>query len=94
MGLDEVVEALLDLVGPPVGELADGVLAAGLGEEPDRLHGEVVVGLVEAVAAGLGQDEHLGRAATSAGAGGARLARLEGALLDQVVEVAAYGGRA
>ena len=50
-----------------VGELPDGVVAAGLGQEAQRLRGEVVVLLVEAVAAGLGQREDLGRAAAARG---------------------------
>ena len=49
-----------------VGELPDGGVAAGLVEEAQRLHGEVVVLLVEALAAGLGEREHLGRAAAAA----------------------------
>ena len=74
-------------------EFPDGVVAAGLGQEPQRLGGEVVVLLVEAVAAGLGQREDLGRPAAAAGGLAARLARLDGALLEQLVEVAADGGR-
>ena len=65
-----------------MGELADRVVAAGLGEEPQRLDGEVVVLLVEAVAPVLGEREHLGRAAAAAVRLGARLAGLDGALLD------------
>ena len=91
--LDQVAEALLDLVGAPVGELADGFLATGLVEEADRLHSEVVVGLVEPVAPGSGQCEHLGRSATSADAAAARLPGLQGAVLEEVVQVTAYGGR-
>ena len=56
--------------------------------------GQVVVRLVEAVATGVGDREHLGRTAAAAGgAGGAWVARLDGPLGHQVVEMAAYGGR-
>ena len=92
LGVQQGVEPLLDLGGTSVGELTDGLLAPGLGQEADRLDGEVVVGLVEPVATGLGQGEHLGRATASADRADARLAGLEGALVDQLVEVAAYGG--
>ena len=71
-----------------------GVLAPGLGEEAQRLDGEVVVLLVEAVAARLGEREDLRRATAAARAVDLLLARLDDALLEQVVEVAAYGGRA
>ena len=42
----------LDEGHPAPGELHDGVVATGLGEEAQRLDGEVVVLLVEAVAPG------------------------------------------
>jgi len=72
--------------GPPAS------IPTSLGEEPDRLHGQVVVGLVEPVATGVGQHEHLGGTTPATGRGQTRFAGLEGALLDQLVEVAAYGG--
>ena len=90
---DHVGEALLDERHPPVGEGADRVVAARLGQEPERLQREVVVLLVEAVAAGVGDREHLGRPAPAAtGAVGSGVARLDGHLGHQVVEMAAYGG--
>ena len=64
------LEPLLDERHPAGREFPDRVVAAGLGEEAQRLDGEVVVLLVEAVAAGLGQREDLGRAAAAAGAPG------------------------
>ena len=70
----------------------DRGVAAGLGEEPERLDGQVVVLLVERVAAGLGDREDLGGTAAAAGAVDARLAGLDGALGEHVVEVAADGG--
>ncbi len=83
----------LDEGHPATGELHDGLVAAGLGQEPQRLYGEVVVLLVEGVAPGVGEREDLGRAAAAAVAVDLLVARLDGALLDQVVEVAANGGR-
>ena len=95
--VEHVGEPLLDERHPSVGEGPDGLVAAGLGQEAERLQGEVVVLLVEAVATGLGDREHLGRTATAprrtVGAGGTRVARLDGRLGHEVVEMAAYGGR-
>ena len=93
VGRERVVEPLLDERHAAVREFPDGALAAGLGQEPQRLRRQVVVLLVEVVAPGLGQGEQLGGPAAPPGGGGARLARLEHALLEEVVEVAAYGGR-
>ena len=84
----------LDEGHPAAGELHDGLVAAGLGEEAQGGDREVVVLLVEGVAAGLGEREDLRRAAAAAGAVDPALPRLDGAVLDQVVEVAAHrGGR-
>ncbi len=88
-----VAVAVLELGGAAAGELGDGFGAARLAQEAQRAGGQVVVGLDERVAAGVGEHEDLGRAAAAAGAVDARLARFEGALGDQVVEVAANGGR-
>ena len=73
-------------------ERHDGLLALRLGHEPHGLDGEVVVLLVEAVAAGLGQREHLGGATATAGAVDLLVARLHDGLADEVVEVTAHGG--
>ena len=75
------------------GELQHGLVAAGLREVAQRLDGEVVVLLVEVVAARLGDREHLGRTAPTTSRGRPRVTRLEGALGEEVVEVPAYGGR-
>ena len=61
------LEPLPDERHPAGREFPDGLVAAGLGQEPERLGGEVVVLLVEAVAAGLGQREDLGRPTASRG---------------------------
>ncbi len=74
-------------------EFHDRLLPRRLGEEAQRLGGEVVVLLVERVAPDLGQREHLRRAAATAGAVHLLVARLERAVTDEVVEVAADGGR-
>ena len=78
----------LDEGHPAAGELHDGLVPTGLGEEAQRGDREVVVLLVEGVAARLGQREDLRRPAAPAGAVDPALARLDGALRDQVVEVA------
>jgi len=88
---DHVV-ASLELGHPAPGERQHGVVAAGLGEVAQRLDGEVVVVLVEAVASSLGEHEHLGRAAAAAHAVHLRDASLQRALREQVVEVAADRG--
>ncbi len=58
----------LHLGDPLPGELHDGLVATGLGDEAQSGRGQVVVGLVEGVPAGVGQHEDLGGAATAAGA--------------------------
>ena len=66
-----------------------------LGEEAQDVGGEVVVVLLERVAAGLGERVDAGRAAAAAGGGrtvGRLLAGLGVALGDQDVEVAADRG--
>ena len=93
VAVDHVVEPVLDERHAAVREFPDSPLAAGLGDEAERLHGQVVVLLVEVVAPGLGQGEQLGGPATAARGDAAGLARLEHPLLEEVVEVAAYGGR-
>ena len=87
------VVVALDERDAAAGELHDGVVAAGLGQVAERLDREVVVLLVEVLATGLGDREDLGRSAAAAGRRRARLARLERALGEQLVEVTAYGGR-
>ncbi len=72
---DHVGEPLLDERHPSVGEGPDRLVAAGLGQEPQCLDGEVVVGLVEAVATGVGDREHLGRTATTASGAAGRGSR-------------------
>ena len=84
---------LLDEGDPLVGERLDGLVAAGLAQEPERLDREVVVLLVEAFTPALGEREHLRRAAPAAVRLLSRLAGLDGTLGDQLVEVAAHGGR-
>ena len=74
-------------------ELHDGVLARGLGEEAQGVDGQVVVVLVERVATRLGEREHPGGAAPAAATADPLVAGLEGAVVDEVVEVTADGGR-
>ena len=88
----DLPEPVLDERHALLGEGPDGLLAAGVADEPQRLDGEVVVLLVEALAPALGEREHLRRASAAAVRLGARLAGLHRAVLDQLVEVAAYGG--
>ena len=93
VGAHHRVESVLDEAHPLVRERPDGVLAAGLAQEAQRLDRQVVVLLVEALAAPLGEREHLGRPASTALGGASRLAGLHRSLRNQLVEVAAYGGR-
>ena len=74
-------------------ELLHGVVAAGLGEEPQRLGGQVVVLLGEVVAADLGQPERARRSPAATMGDGALLDRLDGPELEQVVQVSADRGR-
>ena len=92
LGRHDHLVVALDERDPASGELHDGLVAAGLRQVAERLHREVVVLLVEVLAPGLGDREELGRPASAAGRRRARLTRLERALGEQVVEVAAYGG--
>ncbi len=89
----DVAEVVLQAGDPAAGELLDRLLATGLGEEPQRLRGQVVVLLVEPVTTGLGQREELGRAATAARAVDPRLTGFHGTVGHQVVEVPADRGR-
>src|SRR5205807_6345046 len=50
----------------PAGELGDRVRARRLGQEAQRVAGQVVVGVLERAAARVGDDEDLGRAAAAA----------------------------
>ena len=91
-GRRDLAEPVLDERHPLVCERLHGLVTAGLVQEPERLDREVVVLLVEALAPALGEREHLRRASAAAVRLGARLARLDRAVLDQLVEMAAYGG--
>ena len=88
-----VAVAGLELGHPLAGERGDRLAAALLLDEAQGAGGEVVVGLVERVAAGRGQREEPGRAAAAAGGGGARRALLDQPVGEQRVQVAAHGGR-
>src|SRR5213078_5039520 len=83
----------LDERHPATCELQHGLVSAGLREVAQRLDGEVVVLLVEVVAARLRDREDLRRAAPPTRRGRPRVARLERSLAEAVVEVTAYGGR-
>ena len=69
----------LDEGHPAPGELHDGLVATGLGEEAQRGDREVVVLLVEGVATGLGQREDLAPGDRGRGRRRPALARLDGA---------------
>jgi hypothetical protein len=87
-----VVVALDERDAAP-GELHDRVVPAGLGQVAERLDREVVVLLVEVLAAGLGDREDLGRSAPTPRRRRTWLTGLQGAVRHEVVEVPAYGGR-
>ena len=82
--------ALLELGGAAAGELRYSVGAAGLSQEAHCTHRQVVVCLGEGVAAGIGEGEDLGRAATPAGARDARFASRHVALSKQGVQMPAH----
>ncbi len=90
---DDGVVVRLDAGDPAAGELQHGGVPAGLLQEPQRLDGEVVVLLVEPVAARVGDREDLGRPAAAPGAVDPRLAGLDRTLGQHLVEVATDGGR-
>ncbi len=75
-----------------LGEFPDGRISAGFGEEAKGLDGQVVVLLSEAFTTMLGQREHLGRSSTTPRDGRAGLSSLHLTLVDEVIEVATYGG--
>jgi hypothetical protein len=84
----------LDELDTLAGEGEDRLVSPAVAEEAQRLRGEVVVLVLELVAARLREAERAGRAATAAGARQrALLDRLESAGLDQVVEVTANARR-
>jgi len=71
----------------PAGEVGDGLRTRRLGQEPERVGGQVVVGVLERAAARVSDDEDLGRPAAptvSVGPGGPGL---DQALADEVVQV-------
>ena len=72
-------------------EVGDGPRAGGGLEEAQHLDGERVVVGLEGAVSGVGDDVGAGRAAAAA-AGGRGHVLLDGALLDEHVEVAADGG--
>jgi hypothetical protein len=82
----------LDEGHPAPGELHHGLVAAGLGEVAERLHGQVVVLLVEVVATGVGDREDLRRAPAPTVRRRPGVARLELPLGQEVLEMTAYGG--
>jgi len=47
------------------GKLGDGLGTCAVGQEPQRACGQVVVGVLECAAPGVGDDEHLGRPASA-----------------------------
>ena len=80
------------LLDAAFGEGAHGVFTGVLGEEADGGHGQVVVGVPEPGAAGLGQQEQLRRAAPPAGAAARRVPGLGLTVGEQRVEVPPDGG--
>lgn len=92
-GVDQRTITLLEIGDAVAGERPNGVLSPGLGEEPQRARGEVVVGLLELVATGVADREHLGRASAATVTVDALIARLERPLGEQMIEVTAYGRR-
>jgi len=78
---------------PGAGEGGDGFLASlSLGDPAQRVRGELVVRLVEGVAAAVRQGEDLGGATARAGAVDPLLACFHDVVGDQCVEVPADGG--
>ena len=78
---------------PTARELQDGRFPLGHSKEAQSLRRQVVVLLVEVVASGLGELEVAGGPAASAGAEDALLDRLDRSFLEQLLKMAAYGGR-
>jgi len=83
---------LLELGDALAGKLGNGICTGALCEEPQRRGGHVVVVAVHAEVTGLGQDVCAGGPSASATGGGGGLVLLDGALLDEQVEVTANGG--
>ena len=90
MAVHDVAVVGLEIGDPAAGELHHRGVAAGLGEEPQGLDGEVVVLLVELVAPGAGQGEGLGWSSATSGAVHPGRSGLDGTLLDHVVEVTTH----
>jgi hypothetical protein len=77
----------------PAGELGDRLRARRLGQETQRVAGQVVVGVLERAAARVGDDEDLGRAAAAPVPVRPGRPGLDEALGQQVVQVAPDRGR-
>lgn len=71
-------------------EVCDGLISTGLTQVAQGPRGQIVVGLAELVAAGVGECEDLGRSATTTLSEDALIARLDSSFDGQLVEVPAY----
>jgi hypothetical protein len=91
LGGHRVVVAL-DEGDPASSELDHRVVATRLGQEPQRLRGEVVVLLVELVATCLSEHELASRTPPSTLAVHRAIAALDHRKFAEMVEVPAYGG--
>jgi len=91
--LEDFTVARLGRCHPGGREPPHGARTSFVGQEFQGGDGEVVVGGVEVRAAGVGQDEHLGRASPPPGTVDALVPGEQQAAVDQDVEVPTDGGR-
>jgi len=92
-GRDERTVSLFEVRDAVAGEGHDGGVATGLGQESKCVYGKLVILLIEPVPAGLGHDEHFGRATTPAVPVDSLLAGLDRAVGKQLVQMSAHGRR-
>lgn len=88
---DQRADAFFELVDSVTGEGMDSFLSPVCLEVAQRGEGQVVISLVEVVAAGIGDDEDLGRSAASAGTVDALFTRFDDAVSEQEIKVSTHG---
>ena len=92
-GLDQRTVAVLEFAHAVAGEGDDCLISPGALQVAQGVGGKTVISLFEMIAAGIGDDEDLGRTATTPGADDALFAGLDDPVGQQLIQVSAHGGR-
>ena len=92
-GLDQWAYAVFEFDDALAGEGLHGGVSPGALQISQRVGGQIVISLIEMVAAGVGDDEDLGRSATPPCPADALFTRFDDAIGKKKVEVSAHCGR-